>query len=474
MSSLGSILGIGRGALLAQQQAMQVTSHNVANAETPGYTRQRATLTASYPLRLPQGTFGTGVSVTNVGRARDVLLDGTFRQQSGAAAGASLRQDVLGQVENVLNEPADGAIASTLDRFWDSWSDLANAPTSPAAKAMVVQRGGQLADAFRAVATGLTTIAADARGRLATDVDQVNSLAARIATLNKSIVSSEVGGQEAGDLRDQRDQAIDSLSKLGSTSVIERPNGSVGVYIGTATLVDGESTRPASVTTSGGRLGIAIGSQALNAGAGTLVEGLRVLNDVVPGTRAKIDTLAAGVIRGVNAAHLQGYSAISETEDPTRSKWTATPASASGSRVAFFSTDAGTQDAAGIALNAEVLRDPGFVATGYTRYANGDNALALDLAALRTAGGGIGTGSFADFHRGIVSGLAADVADAGSSADAADALVQQADARRQSVSGVSTDEELIALTKQQQAYAAAAKIIKTVDEMMQTLLSLKN
>src|SRR5690349_3916882 len=141
MSSLGSVLSIARGAMNAQQTIIQTAGHNIANVETPGFSRQRVELATTTPVRFEYGSVGTGVTITDISQARDVLLDSTYRAESGSASSSKLRQDLLGSVEEVLGEPSDTGLAAAMDAFWSSWSDLASQPTSAAARSVVQQRG---------------------------------------------------------------------------------------------------------------------------------------------------------------------------------------------------------------------------------------------------------------------------------------------------------------------------------------------
>src|SRR5215207_1509166 len=182
--SLGSILSVARTAIQAQQTAMQVMSQNVANAETPGYTRQRAELAANFPQSFPYGNVGTGVTVQTVTRARDALLDVAYRNDAGNAAGSALRRDLLQEVENVLGEPSDIGLSAALDAFWSSWSDLANDPTSGAARSVVQQRGRTLAGMLNTFAQRLGDARSQANLRLDESVRSLNGLADHVAQLN--------------------------------------------------------------------------------------------------------------------------------------------------------------------------------------------------------------------------------------------------------------------------------------------------
>ena len=143
--SITSILSVARSGLTAQQAAIETISHNIANAETEGYSRQRVTLSANVPQLFPYGNIGTGVGITNVERVRDALLDGSFRREAGSASFHGTSRDLLTAIEGVLGEPSPTGLAASMDAFWSAWSDLASDPTSSAARSVVQQRGSAVA-----------------------------------------------------------------------------------------------------------------------------------------------------------------------------------------------------------------------------------------------------------------------------------------------------------------------------------------
>lgn len=467
MATFGGILSIARSAINAHQTAIQVTSHNIANAETPGYSRQRVTLQENWPAHLPEGILGTGVFVRDVTQIRDTLLDASYRRDSSSAAGFGLRRDLLGQVEQIFHEPSEDGLNATLDAFWNSWSDLANAPTNPAGRQVVQQRGAQVASALNAQATRLNEVKADTIARLNQSVGQLNGYAQQVAQLNGQIVGSEAGGQTAGDLRDARNRIIDDMSKLASLQVIEGADGGVAVIVSNQTLVDGTAARSIAVGGSPPSLQLNFkGSADAIPGVGGELSALtEVLNRDLVQTRARLDDLAAGVVNAVNGIHAEGWSPAAEPTPPAPVGWT-------GSNVAFFT---GT-DAASIALSADVAGDSTMIAAGATFGGTTDNTIALRLSQLRDTTVSVGTPpattTLANHYRDTVTTLALNTNAAASASTVHETLASQSDLRRQSVSGVSTDEELVQLMRSQQAYVAATRLISAVDEMAQALLAM--
>ncbi len=477
------IFSVARSALVTHQAAMQTISQNIANAETPGYSRQEAQLVANTPVKLPFGMVGTGVSVSTIIRKRDVLLDETFRAAQVQTGEMELRGNLLGQMEGVFGEPTDAGMSNALDQFWNSWSDLSSNPSSSAARGVVQQRGRQVAQLFNSYDTQLTQQRTDSMERLSGTVAQINAYATQIAGLNTRILASESGGAPANDLRDKRDMALDSLARIAGTRVINQANGTVSVVIGNSTLVDGDSARPLSiqleiptppptVTPSDTAVRIRLGESPdkLQPLAGELKAIVDNLNTNIPGLRGRLDAMASSLATTVNAAHTAGYTFVGAT----------IPGTTAGN---FF--DAGTLASpvrgSTLRLDSIVAADATKIAASDDANAPTDNAVARAMSGLRSSSGSVTytspagvveTNSFLGFFRNTVTTLGIDVRGAQDDASVYRTLSEQSEARRQSVSGVSTDEELVQMLRVQQSYTAATKLIRVADEMLQTLLQL--
>jgi len=486
VSSFGSILSIARSAIAAHQAAMQVVSQNVANAETEGYSRQRAELVPSLPQRFPYGSLGTGVQVQNVVRLRDALLDASYRREAASAEGFGLRRDVLSQVEGIFGEPSDQALAGALDAFWSSWSDLANNPGSASGQAVVRQRGMEVASTLNRFASRLGDLEGTTRARLADSVSEVNRLATQLAGLNTQITAAEVGGIQAPELRDQRDRVADQLSKLAGGRVMPQSNGTLSFVVGGTAIVDGPTARPLEIRPgSPTTLGIVGAGDPLAQLGGTLGAIVDVLRTDLPDVRTRLDALAKGLVNAVNYLHTGGWTAAGEALGGANWDPLLGP---TGSRVAFFDP-AGTT-AGSITLSSAVAQSSAVVASGTTQNGPGDNSLALALAALRDAGGvnalrtamgsatyaaqvGLNAGAtFGDAYRDTVTSVGMQARAADSSAAVFETLAGQADTRRSSVNGVSIDEELTLMLRHQQAFQAASRLVRTADEMAQTLIDM--
>jgi len=474
--SLGSILSNARSALSSAQTAIGVTSDNIANATTPGYSRKRAELTPAHPLTMPDGQFGTGVRIADVSRLRDALLDGSFRDASAEDAASRARAQALGQLESLFGEPSETGLGATLDAFYNAWSDLAGNPTNASARLVIRERGHQVAARFQQLAAGMQRLASDAEVRLRTDVDRVNDLARRIGELNVDIVAAESGGRSAGALRDERDRLIDELSTLGPIEVIPRGTSSVAVAFGSTTIVDGATVNTVEVTASAGSFAIRTSRGALVelGGRGTIGAGLAILNEDLPAARNALDTLAREIARTVNDAHATGMG----------------PAGVQG--VLFFDVPVDPADpasldytqvtAASLALSSAIAADADMIAagtpadvSGVPSWAPGANDVALAIAGLRDIRlpGDLGDRTPGEFYDSLVTHIGLEKRAADDDGAVHQALRAQAETRRDAVSGVSIDEELVNLIRFQNAYTAASRVISTVDEMMQSLLGMK-
>ncbi|HVP15602.1 MAG TPA: flagellar hook-associated protein FlgK [Terriglobales bacterium] len=452
--SLSSILSIARSALLAQQRAMSVTAHNVANAQTPGYSRQILQLTADEPLWTPQGEIGRGVVDAGVARARDAFFDARYRSESGLLGDSSALRDYLGQLEAAVNEPSDIGLAASLDGFFHSLSDLANDPADATYRSLVVQGANRLVSQFHQLAQAVSDVAGGAEQTMRADVDQVNDLAAKIADLNQQIL--QYGGAAGGapDLMDRRDLLVDQLSGLVGVRVLTRADGTIGVLAGDTLLVDGASAQTLTVVaqpTGGFGLATAAGTP-VDPQSGALAALSALTTTRLPAIQARLDRLAGTLVSEVNAIHRTGYALDGSTNTD------------------FF--DPAGVTAGSIALAPAILASGDAIAASATN-APGDGAVALALSELITQGlPALGGHSLRDDYADIAASVGVDVSGAMQDAEVHQALVEQADAMRSSVSGVSVDEEMVALISQQQAFGAASRIVKAADEMVQELLNL--
>lgn len=477
--SIGSILNTARSGLLTAQKAVEVTSNNVANANTAGYTRQRVDTIAATPTRFADGEFGAGVRVQGTTRARDFFLDSSFRRATGDAAGGQVRSQALARLEAAVGEPSDTGLGAALDTFFSAWSDLAARPTAGGAQGAVQEAGRQVALKLNSIAQRVDELQVENRQRLSSAVDEVNQIASAIADFNRQIVSQESGGQSANTLRDARDLQLDRLAELTGGTVVEADNGSVSFLLGGLALVDGTEVRPLAAVTIDGVAEVTRANDTTRpvAAIGGELGAYRAVSVTdLPRLQADLDAFARGLVDSVNAVHRTGVT------------WSGTPPVATPAGDFFASDPLATPEtdplrtARGIRLDSAVAASSSAIAASVAGATGpGDASVALRLAGLRTGsvtftnpdGSTRATESGATFLQRLATDVAFASRAAGDRAEVDAALATQADTRRQEVSGVSVDEELVRLIKFQQTYAAAARLISTADAMAQTLLDLR-
>ena len=413
--------------LQAAQAAIDTTGQNIANANTPGYTRQVVQTAESGNLQVPADTqtggvadLGTGVNITGISQIRDQFLDVQYRAQNSATSNANTNSTELQQVQTALNEPSSSGLQSVMSQFWNSWSTLASNPTSPSALSGVVNAGQTLASTFNSVSSQMATVqsqAAQQYSQLTGTNGQVQQDATQIATLNTQISQATQAGQSPNNLLDQRNNLLDNLSGLAHVSVTNQSDGSVTVNFGDAStpLVSGSTvTWPQTLTSaSGGQLGSLLNLSSSTGPIGQFVSSL--------------DGVASQVISSVNA--LQPSSP-------------------------FFSGNS----ASTIAVSA----------TASTVQSSSSSTSGTDLAtSIASLSGGAADQSYAAF----VSQVGSGVQSAESTQTTAQSVLTAVSNQRQSVSGVSLDEEMSNLIQYQQAYQASARVMNTIDNTINSLIS---
>ncbi|MGB4780843.1 flagellar hook-associated protein FlgK [Candidatus Methylomirabilis sp.] len=467
MINLLSSLTMARKALQAGQVAIQTTGHNIANANTPGYTRQRVDLVPTIPFSLGSaGSLGTGVDVKVVTRLRDLMLDSQFRDAHQTLGRQETEEATLSQIEGLIGEPSDSGLASAMLALFGSFHDLANSPTDLAVRTVVRDKARALADQFHRLDDGFERLKIDLSNEILVDVKQVNGLAQQIADLNGQIAMSEGGGGTANDLRDQRDQALDDLSKLVGGSVIEDIGGQVRVTVGGGlTLVDGQTSVQLEARTNDpdpDSVGLFLGGKLLMPGGGRMAGLLNSRNSAsgfVKGFQSQLDTLAKAVVDKVNTIHVAGYG----MDGITTGNNLFTPLVATAGAARSIAVDLAIEgDVTKIA--AAATADPGDNSNALALVSLQDNSLAITLPSG-------GTTTFGAYLSNLVSDLASQEAGAKRSVSLHTTMADFLTSRRDQASGVSLDEEMTNLIRFQKAYEAAAHFTNVVNDLLGTLIN---
>jgi flagellar hook-associated protein 1 FlgK len=416
--------------LLAQQRALDVTSHNIANANTEGYSRQEAVLQTADALQVAPGQLlGTGVDVVAYRRVRDSFLDLQYRAQAMQVGSNATRSRALDQAELRLAEPGQNGIAARLGKFYSAWSDLANAPESGAARQALVEQAKTLATSINELDRGLQTVAGQAAAEytaITAAGGELQRLVTDLGALNTAIKDSQATGGQPNDLLDRRDGLLDRLAGLAQVSVTDDGSGSIRVTLGGAAspLVSGGVVTwppPAMSATPGGKLG-ALADLSSPTGQPAVY-------------RAELATFAQKLAADVNGP----YNAAAGVD--------------------FFTYDTAT---ATLALNPAVTAATVRAGSG----AAGDATTAIAISEQRGRPGGAD-----QLYAQLVTRIGNDTGDARRAETNATVLSDSIDDRRQSTGGVSLDEEMTNLIRFQRGFQAAARAMSTTDEMLDVLIN---
>lgn len=491
MSILG-LFRIGKEALLAQQRAMNVTSNNIANANTPGYSRQRAIFTPTEPVDAGGIPIGGGVRIREVERITDQALNNQLLREHQQLAFDQRMSTGLSRIEGVFGEVEDSGISSSLGELFQAVQDLSNNPSGNVERQLVVQRATSLGDLIRSTNDRLTSLQNDANQSIDSVVREIDTLATQIGNMNRQIFLREGSGKTAAALRDQRDQLMTQLSEKVDFTSFERSDGQVAIFVAQGLfLVDGSSVgqlrAQPSAASNPPRFEIFHDVSGSIAGpVTTLIQGgelgglIALRDSVLPSEKSALDEFTFTLADRLNQVHQAGFGL---TDDVSRRFFVDRATGGS------FASVAGA--ASQITLNPLLAADPQRIAAGSTSLgpglgaAPGDNAGALALAGVESisqavfqvgdpvAGPASGAAAtIAGFFGGIVGGLGARLQDGERKATQQDLVVSELQSRQSALSGVSIDEEVAELIKLQHAFQAGARVITTVDRMLETLLSI--
>lgn len=466
--SILSVLQIGAGAMLAQQQAIQTTSHNIANVDTAGYARQRVSLSSAFPVNKGPYVVGLGVKASAVTSMVDRFFEAQLVSFKAGLGSAGAEQRALSGVADALPITEEQGVGSALEAFWGAWAELANNPAGQAERANLIGRSRALGDVLRQTRTALV----DTQTHLDKDLDaavrRVNTILPQIASLNRQIATGEAGGQRANDFRDQRQQLLQDLSELVGATAHEEKDGQLTVQVDGVLLVSGEKTASldsSNLNASGFRTVeyiSATGTGSSYDATALLTKGeigglITARDATVAGFIDRLDLFAKTLVDTVNAQHALGYD-LNGT--------------AGG---AFFTPIAATAGAAGMMqLESGIAADPHLIAAAQSASsAPGDNRNARALAGLQTSTqAALGNVAFKDYFVRLVSDVGQQVQTTQDAQSFQQALLEQTQARRESVSGVNIDEEMTNLIKFQRAFEAASRLISVGDEMYETMINI--
>jgi flagellar hook-associated protein 1 len=464
MGTLTSVLDIARQALIADQFGLNVTANNVANQNTPGYTREVVDFQSEDSVSLSGGTQSTGVTATETSQ-RDRVLEQRVQQQTQVLAQSGAVGSALQQVENIFglsstsstansSAVASSTLGSAINSFFSSLSSLEGSP-SDTTRQSVLSAATALAGAFNDASNQISQISSSLNQEVSSDASQVNALTTSIASLNGQIASTSPSG-DAGTLEDQRQQDIDQLSQLvGLDQISTSQNGISLTTSGGAVLVSGSQSFAMSTSQVAGNTDVFAGDPpqdvTTNLTGGDLGGTLQARDQYLPAYSKALDKLAFSLGTAVNQQNEQG---IDSSGNP--------------GQAIFSLPTTQTGAAAQIAVSAT---SPGAVAaaTAGEGSSGNDNATALaNLATANTVGGQTASGFLASF----LGQVGSDASTVTTENTAQQVTLTQLTSQRDSLSAVSSDEEAANLTQFQRSYQAASEVFNIVDTLMASAINL--
>ncbi|WP_039764865.1 flagellar hook-associated protein FlgK [Caldicellulosiruptor sp. F32] len=511
-------LEIARTGIYVNRKGLEVTSHNVANASTPGYTRQVLNVKSNPPsskvgFYSPKFQVGMGADVQSLEQIRDMFLDMQYRNEYSRQGEYEIKADNLNFIEAIFNEPSDTGLSAVIDQFFSSLQELSKNPESLTVRALVRQRASALTDAIHKMYKQLEDLQSELNDQVYDKILEINSIASQIADLNKQIFVLELRGEKANDLRDQRNLLVDKLSKIVDTTAYEDKDGRFIVQIaGGETLVNhftvyeletdkSKIMRKSGFDSNGQPTGFNPDDplsqqnlydvpglfvvmwkdtgQVLNIKSGEL-KGLLDMRDGVGGLDEdaiagvdvpnknsftgipyylnRLNEFAKILIEKFNELHTQGYSLNGQNTG-----------------INFFEPPVNSGEfffARYIKVSDDIMNDLNNIATT-TDPDNlpGGNDLVVKMLQLRNDTSIFKEGKFEDFIKSLISNLGVDSQGAKNFAENQKVMVTQLDNRRQALSGVSIDEEMTNLIKYQHGFQASARMINAFDEMLDVLIN---
>jgi flagellar hook-associated protein 1 FlgK len=460
MGTITSLMDIAQQALMAGQEALNVASNNVANQNTTGYTREVVNFQTVDAVTLSGGTFGSGVTASATSQ-RDRVLEQRVQQQTQNQAQSGALESALQQIQNIfglsstVNSASSTALGTATNSFFSALSALTSNPSDTATRQNVLTAANALAGAFNSASNQLAQVSSSLNQQVVSDVDQVNSLTTTIASLNSQITSVSPSA-DAGVLEDQRQLAITQLSQLVGLDQISTENNGITLTTSSgAVLVSGSKSFAVSTTQVGGTTHVLAGVDGQdvtsNLAGGDLGGVLEARDQQLPSYQSSLDSLAFGIGTQVNQQNELG---VDGSGNPGSALFSLPP----------------TQSGAASLIQVATT-NPNAVAAAAPGEGSAGNANASALAGLASAdvvSGQTASGFLASF----LGQVGSDVSAATTNNSAQQATLTQLTTQRDSLSGVSLDEEAANLTQYQRAYQAAAQVFNIANSIMASVLNL--
>ncbi|MGE5579865.1 MAG: flagellar hook-associated protein FlgK [Bacillota bacterium] len=449
-----NIFEIGKSALLASRRAMDVTGHNVANAATPGYSRQEAIL---HPIVQRQAEVsGMGVRVTQIRRLRDFFTDSVLRNETANRAFFAVQKDVIDQIQVMSAESSDSGLRAAIESIWAGWQELSIAPDSEPARSALVETSRSLIDMFRHMSGQLDALQVDIDKNISANVERLNSLTETVAKLNAEIGRAAARKDPMGDLLDRRDLLLDEISEIAGATVTRYSDGTeaVRVTVNGFPVVDRTSSFKLAVDSTDPVQYAwvdAAGDRQIIPSVGGRLGGLATSRDELAGTfRQDLEALLRDIVDTVNTQYALGVN-------PTTGNPPDPPL--------FFAVGDPTDYLGTANVAPEIVSDPNRIVVwdgDATAPGNGLNGLAISELLEKAP---------IDQWTAVIGKLGTKGQKITDGLETQELLVKEIQNRKDSISGVSIDEEMANLIREQHAFNAASRLISTADELLDTVIN---
>lgn len=459
MTNLLSSINVALSALLSHQQATTVYEHNVANVNTEGYHRQEAVLSPGPSVSLSNSYYGTGVGhmgsgvlVTSIQRYAVDFYDIRYRASNQEASKWTTERDIVSQLESTLAETSTDGLLTKLDAFFSEWQSAAASPTDTSVRRELLDSAKELASSINSRFASINAIRSEQDLSISQNVQEINLIAENICNLNREISRVLSVGDSPNDLMDTRDLALDRLSELTGATSFTEANGEVSVSIAGHILVGGHESYAlhTEMDTSNENLSKIVWSDGreLKPTSGSLA-GIIEAREVFKEQRTGLNTLATTLRDSINSLHQTGFGLDGTTGEDF-----------------FVGTDAGD-----LAVNS-ALDDVEKIGLSSVLGEEGNSEVANSIYELRLAKSmNSSTTTFSQFYNDQISQLGLTVSRATANARDKELVAEALVAQRESVSGVNLNEEAANIVKSQKAYEAAARLVSTIDEMLNTIIN---
>jgi len=452
MSGLLGTMWIALGGLEAQQAGLQTSTNNVANLNTPGYTRERPIFEENDPIIEGDIAFGGGVQVTGIQSLRDNLLDMQISDETQQQSQAQAYVNAMNQVQTLFPDDTSG-IGAQISAFFQSLNNLATDPSDLTLRQDVLSSANNMASAFSSTANQLTQTSQQLDLDVQQQVQQVNQITQQIAALNTQLAEVSSTGQDYASYLDQRTNLIQQLSGLIDVSqVTDGTSLTLTTKQGTALVVDGNAYALSTSPDSNGvqQIYSAQGNEITSQISGGSLGGiLQTRDETIPALQTQLDSLASGLVQALNTAHQMGTDLNGNPGGD------------------LFQPITGPGAAASMAV---AITDPALLAAGSdgSSGSSGNIANLTAVASQFVSDGMTPSGAYGN----LVFQVGTNISDGNTELNASTAMLQQLQQQQSSVSGVSLDEEASSLLLYQRAYQASAEAITAVNQMLETVINM--